>query len=90
MLFRSVPYARTALAGSEGTFLPTVRRCIPLTDDLQVNGVPVPLENVPSLEVVVVATHLSLPPGEVFPVPGETVHHHDITRGRQGGSRTVQ
>ncbi|KAH9889909.1 tyrosinase [Cubamyces lactineus] len=56
----------------------------------KVNGVVVELENVPSLEVVVLATHLSLSPGEPFPIPGETVHHHDITRGRQGGSRNVQ
>ncbi|KAA1471771.1 photo-regulated tyrosinase [Dentipellis sp. KUC8613] len=52
----------------------------------KIDGTPVPLENVPSLEVVVIATPLSLDPGEIFPVPGDEVHHHDITRGRQGGS----
>ncbi|TFY66267.1 hypothetical protein EVG20_g4820 [Dentipellis fragilis] len=52
-----------------------------------IDGTPVPLEDVPSLEVVVIATPLSLDPGEIFPVPGDKIHHHDITRGRQGGSR---
>ncbi|KAI8994151.1 tyrosinase [Trametes punicea] len=55
---------------------------------MKVDGTAVALENVPSLEVVVLATSLSLPPGEHFPVPGDTVHHHDITRGRPGGSRS--
>lgn len=49
------------------------------------DGTPAELE---SLEVTVVATPLSLPAGSDFPVPGETTHHHDITRGRRGGSRT--
>ncbi|TFY82262.1 hypothetical protein EWM64_g1750 [Hericium alpestre] len=51
------------------------------------NGEVVPLEDVKSLEVTVIATPLTLEPGEEFPVPGEGVHHHDITHGRQGGSR---
>ncbi|KAI0647845.1 photo-regulated tyrosinase [Trametes meyenii] len=51
------------------------------------DGTVVDLENVPSLEVTVLATPLTLAPGEPFPVAGETVYHHDITRGRRGGSR---
>ncbi|KAA1472059.1 photo-regulated tyrosinase [Dentipellis sp. KUC8613] len=53
----------------------------------KVDGTSVPLADVPSLEVTVIATPLSLEPGEVFPVPGDAVHHHDVTHGRQGGSR---
>ncbi|KAI0667738.1 tyrosinase [Trametes maxima] len=51
------------------------------------DGAVVDLENVPSLEVAVLATPLTLVPGELFPVPGEVVYHHDVTRGRRGGSR---
>nr|BAD51402.1 photo-regulated tyrosinase [Polyporus arcularius] len=53
----------------------------------KVDGSAVPLEEVPSLEVAVVATKLTLPAGAPFPVPGDSVFHHDITHGRQGGSR---
>ncbi|KAJ3823763.1 tyrosinase [Lentinula raphanica] len=53
----------------------------------KVSGEAVDLEEVHSLEVVVIATRLTLPPGEIFPVPAETHHHHRITHGRPGGSR---
>nr|AAX44240.1 tyrosinase [Trametes sanguinea]AAX46018.1 tyrosinase [Trametes sanguinea] len=53
---------------------------------MKVNGTVVPLQDVPSLEVVVLSTPLTLPPGEPFPVPGTPVNHHDITHGRPGGS----
>ncbi|KAE9400782.1 tyrosinase [Gymnopus androsaceus JB14] len=47
----------------------------------------VDLSAVPSLQVTVTSTRLTLPPGAPFPVPGETQHHHGITHGRPGGSR---
>ncbi|KAI0754754.1 photo-regulated tyrosinase [Daedaleopsis nitida] len=53
----------------------------------KVNGSEVPLEDVPSLEVTIIATKLTLPPGSTFPVPGDRVFHHDITRGQRGGAR---
>jgi tyrosinase len=40
-----------------------------------------------SLEVDVIATRLTYPPGSMFPVPGPSQHHHGITHGRRGGSR---
>ena len=56
-------------------------RCLP-----QVDGTPVPVERLPSLEVVVVAVQLSMRDGEL-PVPvGEPVLHRDITSGRPGGA----
>ncbi|KAJ3896545.1 tyrosinase [Lentinula edodes] len=53
----------------------------------KVSGEVVNLDAATSLEVVVVATRLELPPGDIFPVPAETHHHHHITHGRPGGSR---
>ncbi|KAF8990391.1 tyrosinase [Cyathus striatus] len=50
----------------------------------KVDGTPVELT---SLEVTVISTPLTLPPGSAFPVPGDAQHHHDITHGRQGGSQ---
>jgi len=41
----------------------------------------------PSLEVVVIATPVSLPPGARFPVYGEPQPYPSITYGRPGGSR---
>ncbi|KAJ7711400.1 tyrosinase [Mycena metata] len=52
-------------------------------------GEVVDLSSVPSLEVTVFATPLTLPPGSDFPVPGERRHHGGITHGRTGGSRNV-
>jgi len=40
-----------------------------------------------SLEVAVIATPLSYPPGAIFPVPGQAHRHNRITHGRNGGSR---
>ena len=40
-----------------------------------------------SLEVAVIATPLTYPPGSVFPVPGSPHRHNQITHGRHGGSR---
>ena len=50
----------------------------------QMNGEAAELQ---SLEVVVIATPLSYPPGAIFPVPGQAHRHHRITHGRNGGSR---
>ncbi|KAF8903867.1 tyrosinase [Gymnopilus junonius] len=52
----------------------------------KVNGEPVDLR---SLEVSVIATPLSYPPGAMFPVPGTPRRHGHITHGRQGGSRNA-
>ncbi|KAJ6580116.1 tyrosinase [Mycena vulgaris] len=52
-------------------------------------GQVVDLSAVPSLEVTVFATPLTLPPGSDFPVPGERRHHGGITHGRSGGSRNA-
>ncbi|KAJ6568747.1 tyrosinase [Mycena capillaripes] len=52
-------------------------------------GEAVDLSTVPSLEVAVFATPLTLPPGSDFPVPGDRHHHHMITHGRPGGSRVA-
>jgi tyrosinase len=41
----------------------------------------------PSLEVVVLSTPVTLHPGAKYPVVGEPVHYHGITHGRTGGSR---
>lgn len=41
----------------------------------------------PSLEVTVIGTPLSIPPGSEFPVPGEGRRYPGITYGRPGGSR---
>ncbi|TFK38852.1 tyrosinase [Crucibulum laeve] len=43
--------------------------------------------NLESLEVSIIATPLSLPPGAMFPVPGEPRHHNGITYGKPGGCR---
>ncbi|PBL03308.1 tyrosinase [Armillaria gallica] len=45
------------------------------------------LSDVPSLEVVVSATPLTLEPGAAFPTLGECHYHHRITAGRPGGSQ---
>ncbi|KIJ46617.1 hypothetical protein M422DRAFT_249772 [Sphaerobolus stellatus SS14] len=50
------------------------------------DGSPAQLE---SLEVTVIATPLSLPPGSAFPVAGEPTRHPRITHGRPGGARQV-
>ena len=50
----------------------------------QSNGTPAELE---SLEVAVIATPLSYPPGAMFPVPGQARRHNQITHGQPGGSR---
>lgn len=52
-------------------------------------GVPVPLEDVPSLEVTVFSTLLTKQEGSTFPTQGEDVHHRHITRGKVGGYRTT-
>jgi hypothetical protein len=52
----------------------------------KVNGTVVEL---PSLEVVVLATPVSLPPGARFPVRGEPQLYPNITHGRPGGSRNA-
>ena len=45
------------------------------------------LAELQSLEVAVIATPLSYPPGAIFPVPGQAHRHNQITYGRNGGSR---
>ncbi|KAI0322394.1 tyrosinase [Amylostereum chailletii] len=52
----------------------------------RVDRTAVDLHDVPSLEVAVSATPLTLEPGAVFPTPGDARYHHGITSGRQGGS----
>ena len=42
-----------------------------------------------SLEVVVLATPLSYPPGSKFPVPGKARRYNGITHGKLGGSRAA-
>ncbi|PIL22741.1 hypothetical protein GSI_15434 [Ganoderma sinense ZZ0214-1] len=54
------------------------------------DGTPVPLERLPSLEVMVVAVRLAMAGGEGEALPvqvGEPVHHRDVTSGRLGGAR---
>ncbi|KAK0223503.1 photo-regulated tyrosinase [Armillaria fumosa] len=53
----------------------------------KVDRTAVDLSEVPSLEVVVSATLLTLEPGATFPTPGECHYHHRITAGRPGGSQ---
>ncbi|KDR79498.1 hypothetical protein GALMADRAFT_208846 [Galerina marginata CBS 339.88] len=52
----------------------------------KVDGEPATLS---SLEVSVIATPLSYPPGSMFPVPGSPRRHGHITHGRTGGSRNA-
>ncbi|SJL09926.1 related to Tyrosinase [Armillaria ostoyae] len=54
----------------------------------KVDRTAVDLSDVPSLEVVVSATPLTLEPGATFPTSGECHYHHRITAGRPGGSHT--
>ncbi|KAF5391307.1 hypothetical protein D9757_001938 [Collybiopsis confluens] len=49
------------------------------------SGEVVDIASVPSLQITVVSQLLTLPPGGVFPEPGETQHHHHITHGQPGG-----
>ena len=54
------------------------------------DGTPVPLERLPSLEVTVVAVEVSMPLGDVLPLPaGEPVLYPGITSGRVGGARAL-
>nr|QTF98733.1 tyrosinase [Armillaria ostoyae] len=53
----------------------------------KVDRTAVDLSDVPSLEVVVSATPLTLEPGATFPTSGECHYHHRITAGRPGGSQ---
>ncbi|KDR79532.1 hypothetical protein GALMADRAFT_1244149 [Galerina marginata CBS 339.88] len=46
--------------------------------------------NLEYLEIVILATVLTLPPGEMFPVPGEHREYNSITYGKSGGSRNSQ
>ncbi|KAI0712435.1 hypothetical protein C8Q76DRAFT_485863 [Earliella scabrosa] len=55
---------------------------------LKPGGTEVPVEDVPSLEVTVVAVPLTFPPDAAFPVPGQPVYHPDVTSGRPGGACT--
>ncbi|KAF8514606.1 hypothetical protein JB92DRAFT_124714 [Gautieria morchelliformis] len=50
------------------------------------NGTVVDLQGIPSLEVVVTATPLTLSPGALFPTVGKPQLYHEITRGTPGGS----
>ncbi|KAH9952079.1 photo-regulated tyrosinase [Amylocystis lapponica] len=52
-------------------------------------GVDVPLENLPSLEVTVMATPVTQGPGDIFPVAGTPRLFHHVTHGRQGGCRVA-
>lgn len=55
------------------------------------DGTPVPLDQIPSLEVTVISTELSLGPGAIFASPmASPVFHHDVTRGRRGGANLTE
>ena len=54
---------------------------------LQADRSAVEPERLPSLEVIVVSTALTQPPGSIFPIAGEPQYHYDITYGRPGGAR---
>ncbi|KAJ7088152.1 photo-regulated tyrosinase [Mycena epipterygia] len=56
---------------------------------LKAGGQVVDLSSVPSLEVTVFATPLTLPTGSDFPVPGERRQCGGITHGRTGGCRSA-
>ena len=72
-------------AEGEATFFGSTMQSLTLRYVLlQSNYEPANLE---SLEVVVIVTPLTLLPGEMFPVPGETRQYNDITYGKPGGSR---
>ncbi|KAF7290719.1 Di-copper centre-containing protein [Mycena indigotica] len=63
-----------------------------LTDTLnwgvrKIDGTAVALDTVPSLEVDVAMTPLTMPLGAGLPEAGEVKYYHEITRGKQGGSR---
>jgi len=49
------------------------------------DGEVVEIAKLPSLEVTVKCTPLSLPVGSKYPIEGEPEYYHDITRGRPGG-----
>ncbi|KIO32775.1 hypothetical protein M407DRAFT_241253 [Tulasnella calospora MUT 4182] len=50
------------------------------------NRSPVDAGDVPSLQIVVIATPMRMNEGEPFPEPcGDPKHHHEITSGRAGG-----
>lgn len=51
------------------------------------HGPAVDLNQLPSLEITVAATPLTLEPGAQFPTPGETRFYPDVTAGRPGGAR---
>ncbi|KAF8500854.1 photo-regulated tyrosinase [Russula emetica] len=55
-----------------------------------VDRTPVPIEKLASLEVVAVSNILTQEPNADFPTVGEPEHHHEVTRGRAGGSRQAQ
>ncbi|KAL0564746.1 hypothetical protein V5O48_017294 [Marasmius crinis-equi] len=57
---------------------------------LKITGEVIDLAQLPSLEVVVIATRLGMPPGSMFPVPEETRHCHGVTEGRPTGYRRPQ
>ncbi|VDC02339.1 unnamed protein product [Peniophora sp. CBMAI 1063] len=76
---------------SLGSFEPRV--IVPyLKDNLQWrvqknHGPAVALDQLPSLEITVAATPLTLEAGAQFPTPGETHFYPEITAGRPGGAR---
>ncbi|KAG8930243.1 hypothetical protein FRC01_003111 [Tulasnella sp. 417] len=52
----------------------------------EANRSPVAAGDVPSLQVVVIATPMRMNEGEPFPEPcGDPKHHHEITSGKAGG-----
>ncbi|KAJ8077639.1 hypothetical protein PM082_002072 [Marasmius tenuissimus] len=52
------------------------------------SGEAIELSRLPSLEIEVTATRLTLPPGSIFPVAEETIIYPEITEGKQGGVRS--
>ncbi|KAI0043594.1 tyrosinase [Auriscalpium vulgare] len=55
----------------------------------RVDKTAVALTELPSLEVTVSATPVSVEPGADFPTYGEPTYHNHITHGREGGSRAA-
>ncbi|KAI0737489.1 tyrosinase [Irpex lacteus] len=84
----------TSSTGSEGRFprsldpsavSPYLEQTLTWRVRKVMGGLPVPLSDVPSLEVTVFSTYLTKGEGTIFPTLGETITHEQITTGKEGG-----